>query len=101
MGQRTHRIAAALGAGFIASVAAFAPAASASSRVAVAGSVPSWARSAAAVGAPSPAASVQLTIFLAPRDRAGLAAFVRAVSTPGNRLYHRYLTGARYRAPVR
>ncbi len=48
--------------------------------------------SAASAGAVAASLRLHLTVALKPRDPAGLAAYARAVSTPGSPLYHVYLT---------
>ena len=60
----------------------------------VPGVAPSWATSAADRGMLADSAIIHARVYLASRDQAGLTAFVAAVSTPGNALYHQYLTPA-------
>jgi subtilase family serine protease len=56
------------------------------------GTHPAWATAGAARGATPAAATVPARVYLAGRDPARLAAYARAVSTPGNADYHHYLT---------
>lgn len=55
------------------------------------GGVPALAAGATSLGGLASTAPLRLTVVLAPRDPAGLAARATAVSTPGSPLYHRYL----------
>lgn len=57
--------------------------------------VPAGARAAGVLPA---SARLDVTVALAPRDPRALAAYARAVSTPGSGLYHRYLTVAQFAA---
>ena len=50
------------------------------------------------VGALSSATRMSVTVVLAPRDPAGLAAYATAVSTPGSSVFHQYLSVAQFRA---
>jgi subtilase family serine protease len=47
-------------------------------------------------GTVSPATRLRVTVTLKPRDPAALAAYARAVSTPGSSNYRRYLTPAEF-----
>src|ERR1700730_449324 len=55
------------------------------------GGVPSLAAGATSLGSLASTAPLRLTVVLAPRDPAGLAALATAVSTPGSPQYRRYL----------
>lgn len=72
----------------------------AGARVIVAGTHPRWAARSSELAGRSPAMTRTLTgrVYLASRNRAGLAAFAQAVSTPGNRLYRHFLTSAQLQA---
>jgi subtilase family serine protease len=48
------------------------------------------------VGAIAAGTRLHITIVLRPRDPAGLAAYARAVSTPGSSVYHDYLTPVQF-----
>ena len=61
------------------------------------GTHPAWATSARPVPAVT-TGTVNARIYLAGRDSAGLTVLATAVSTPGNALYHHYLTAAQVRA---
>jgi subtilase family serine protease len=63
-------------------------------RTAIAGSQPSWATPAALVGSRLLAGSVTAEVYLAPRDSAELATIATEVSTPGSKLYGKYLTNS-------
>jgi len=54
--------------------------------------------SAAAAGAMSASVRMHVTVVLRPRNPAALAAYARAVSTPGSAVYHAYLTPAQFAA---
>jgi subtilase family serine protease len=62
------------------------------------GSVPPWRAGERTLGAVAASSPLQLTVALAPRDPAGLAAYAAAVSTPGSPSYRDYLSVARFRA---
>ena len=66
-------------------------------RSAIAGTHPAWAVSAKRVAAVT-TGTVTARVYLAGHDRAGLASYAAAVSTPGNALYHHYLSPAQARA---
>jgi subtilase family serine protease len=86
----------ALAACAIATAAALAPVAAASSRgirVGVAPLVPAPTR---LLGILPQATKLQVTVALAPRDPAALAAFASAVSTPGSGVYRDYITPAQF-----
>jgi subtilase family serine protease len=68
---------------------------SGTARVQLPGAQPAWAVPRADRGPVSGHAAVTAQVYLAGRDPAGLAAYARAVSSPGSRSYHRYLTPAR------
>jgi subtilase family serine protease len=71
----------------------------ASRRSAIGGTRPAWAVMSARVDGPAAVAgTVTARIYLAGRDPAGLAAYAVAVSTPGDGLYHHYLTPAQVTA---
>ncbi|MEZ0091588.1 protease pro-enzyme activation domain-containing protein [Streptacidiphilus sp. EB129] len=80
-------------------------------RVTLPGGVPDWAGSAADRGPVADSAAVTAHVYLAGRDRAGLAALAHAVSDPRSSTYGQYLTAgqvqqrfgvtARQRAAVR
>jgi subtilase family serine protease len=65
-------------------------------RVALAGTLPGWAVSSAAVGPADPQAPIDARLYLADRDQAALTAYAQAVASPGSGLYHRYLTPAQF-----
>jgi len=67
-------------------------------RAAIAGTRPSWAVAANQVSRVAPAGPVHARVYLAGRDRAGLAAYAAAVSTPGRPQYRHFLTPAQARA---
>lgn len=60
------------------------------------GSTPFLAHGARAVGALAADVRLHLTVVLKGRDPAGLAAFARAVSTPGTSVYRDYLTPSQF-----
>ena len=62
------------------------------------GVAPSWATQSADRGVLAGNTEINARVYLASRDQAGLTAFVAAVSTPGNALYHHYLSPAATRA---
>jgi subtilase family serine protease len=64
----------------------------------VVGGVPSLSAGATSLGRLGSAAPLRLTVVLAPRDPAGLAALATAVSTPGSAQYHRYLSVGQFAA---
>jgi subtilase family serine protease len=59
----------------------------------LAGTTPAWASKAKIVSAARSSAPVSTQVYLA-GNKAGLAAYARAVSTPGNALYRHFLTPA-------
>ncbi len=68
-------------------------------RATIAGTLPSWATTTAHEAAPAVrTGTVNVDIYLAGRDEAGLVAYAQAVSSPGNALYRHYLTPAQVRA---
>src|ERR1700681_3880703 len=67
----------------------------ASRRSAIADTHPAWAVMSARFNGPGAArGAMTARVYLAGRDRAGLAAYATAVSTPGSALYRHYLTPA-------
>jgi subtilase family serine protease len=71
----------------------------ASRRSAIEGTHPTWAVMSARVDGPAAVGgAVTARVYLAGRDPAGLAAYAVAVSTPGDVLYHHYLTPAQVTA---
>jgi len=86
---------AALTGSFITATVASAGAASAS---AVAGTAPAWATASADRGQVAAGSAVTSTVYLAGKDQAGMTAYAQAVSTPGNALYHKFLTPAQFQA---
>jgi subtilase family serine protease len=78
--------------------AAVASASSAASPAIVVGTVPGWATASADQGAVAAGSPVTSTVYLASKDQAGMTAYAEAVSTPGNPLYHHYLSAGRFQA---
>lgn len=75
--------------------AATAASARSTPRVSIAGSHPQWASAKAKVSnAAVSGSAVTANVYLAAHNGAGLTAYAKAVSTPGNRLYGHYLTPA-------
>jgi subtilase family serine protease len=72
-------------------------ASAASSRSALAGSVPSWAKAANFKAASNPNAQVGFRVYLGLRDEAGAEAVARAVSDPRSAAYGKYLSPAAFR----
>ncbi|MBR7831119.1 S8/S53 family peptidase [Actinospica sp. MGRD01-02] len=64
----------------------------------IAGTAPSWATSSADRGAVASGTSVDSTVYLQSKDQSGMAAYAKAVATPGNALYHHYLSASQYQA---
>lgn len=62
------------------------------------GSAPPLASLARASGAVPASRRIHLTLVLKPRDPAALAAYARAVSTPGSSVYHAFLSPAQFAA---
>ncbi|MFF7372580.1 S53 family peptidase [Streptomyces tricolor] len=62
------------------------------------GTRPLWATAAADQGATPDSARVEARVYLAGRDRAGLAAYARAVSDPGSPQYGKYLSAEKAQA---
>jgi subtilase family serine protease len=83
--------AAALGVAGLAAIPATEAAHAAPQRQAIAGTQPSWA--ARSLG-PVTTGTVDVNIYVASRDAAGLAAYATAVSTPGRALYRHFLSAA-------
>ncbi|MGW0410223.1 S53 family peptidase [Streptomyces collinus] len=86
-------IAGALALGIPAAHAADTPA-----RDALAGTKPAWATAKADKGATADSARVNARVYLAGRDRAGLAAYAKAVSDPGSPLYGKFLSAKKAQA---
>jgi subtilase family serine protease len=86
-----------------AGVAAPGTPASASNRIAVAGSHATWASAPNRVSAAAGAQKITFRVYLRPRDEAGAQAMARAVATPGSPAYRHFLSPAqvrqRYAAP--
>ncbi|HET9729831.1 MAG TPA: S53 family peptidase [Acidimicrobiia bacterium] len=78
--------------------AAWSSASSASNRVAIRGSVPSWAQPGNRVGAVDQGTDLVVRVYLRGADPAGLEAIARAVSNPKSPSYRHYLTPAQVRA---
>ena len=75
--------------------AATAASAGSTPRVSIAGSHPQWASAKAKVSnAAVSSSAVTANVYLAAHNGAGLIAYAKAVSTPGNRLYGHYLSPA-------
>jgi subtilase family serine protease len=66
-------------------------------RVALAGSVPAWAKSSALKGSVSGGSSVGFRVYLGWRNESAVKALARAVSNPSSRSYGRYLTPQQFR----
>jgi subtilase family serine protease len=62
------------------------------------GSVPSWATAAHRVGASKAGTKVDFRVYLAPRGGDAAARYALAASTPGNRLYGKFLTPRQFNA---
>ncbi|MFG2358553.1 protease pro-enzyme activation domain-containing protein [Streptomyces sp. NPDC048521] len=67
-------------------------------RDALTGTKPAWATATADRGATSNSAQVKARVYLAGRDRAGLAAYAKAVSDPSSPLYGKYLSAKKAQA---
>jgi subtilase family serine protease len=80
----------------LAGLAAASSASAAQGRAAIAGTHPAWAQGApgASPATTAPSSAVNLRVYLAGQDPAGLAAYAKDVSTPGSALYSQYLTPA-------
>jgi subtilase family serine protease len=78
--------------------ATVATASSAASPATVAGTAPDWATASADRGAVAAGSSVTSTVYLASKDQAGMAAYAEAVATPGNALYHHFLSASQFQA---
>ena len=76
----------------------FATTAHASGTVAIASDIPAQVPAGTLVGPTAAGNSLTIVLTLPSRDAAGLAAFVRAVSTPGNAQFRHYLTPAQFAA---
>lgn len=68
-----------------------------SSRAVLAGSRPQWAAGAATAAAPR-SKQVQARVYIAPRNKTALEAFIKAVSDPASSSYRHYLSTAQYQA---
>ena len=66
-------------------------------RVALAGSVPAWAKSSALKGAASGSSSVGFRVYLGWRNEGAVTALAKAVSNPSSRSYGHYLTPQQFR----
>jgi subtilase family serine protease len=86
-------IAGALALGIPAAHAADTPA-----RDSLVGTKPAWATAKADKGATADTAQVTARVYLAGRDRAGLAAYAKAVSDPSSPLYGKYLSAKKVQA---
>ena len=62
------------------------------------GSIPSWANAQHHVGSVDPSTDVGFRVYLGWRDPAGAEALAKAVSTPGNSQYGKYVTPAQFRS---
>ncbi|HTJ72818.1 MAG TPA: S53 family peptidase [Actinospica sp.] len=89
---------AALTGSFVTASVASATTGAAAAPAGVAGTAPTWATSSADRGAVAAGSSVTSTVYLAGRDQAGMQAYAAAVSTPGNALYHQYLSTSQFQA---
>lgn len=79
-------------------VTATAAAAGAASAASIAGTAPAWATASADRGQTAAGTAVTSTVYLAGKDQAGMTAYAEAVSTPGNALYHKFLTPAQFQS---
>jgi subtilase family serine protease len=87
------------GAVVLGGIACTGTAAAAARRAPIAGTHPSWAVSAHAKPAGAvTSGAVNLRVYLAGQDPAGLAAYAKAVSDPGSAMYGDYLSAAQVRA---
>jgi subtilase family serine protease len=77
--------------------ASAAPAAAASGRTTLPGSIPAWANAGHFAGAASPTDNVGFRVYLGWSDPAAAEALAQAVSTPGNASYGKYVTPAQFR----
>jgi subtilase family serine protease len=103
MSQRNRRYRAALitaaAAALATGVLALAvPAQASATRVAIAGTEPTWADASTNTSQQVTSGTVTARVYLAGQDPAGLASYATAVSTPGNALYGHYLTPAQVMA---
>ncbi|MFF7973909.1 protease pro-enzyme activation domain-containing protein [Streptomyces sp. NPDC007905] len=64
----------------------------------LAGTKPAWATAKADKGATADSAPVKARVYLAGRDKAGLAAYAKAVSDPSSPLYGKYLSAKKAQA---
>jgi len=83
-------------AGALAAAVTVNPAAAASTGGVRVGSVPLLPAASRAIGPLADGTRLHVTVALAPRDPAALAAFASAVSTPGSDLYRDYITPAQF-----
>jgi subtilase family serine protease len=67
-------------------------------RAALSGTKPAWATAKADKGAASNGAAVNLRVYLAGRDAAGLAAYAKAVADPSSASYGKYLSAKQAQA---
>src|SRR4051794_23882771 len=72
--------------------------AQANDRSPVAGTKPAWAKASADRGRTDSGQNVDAKVWLSGRDPKGLDAYARAVSTPGNALYRKFLTPQQFNA---
>jgi len=77
-----------------ATATAQAAAAASPARSVIAATHPSWATPQSLVSSRLTSGTVTADVYLAPRNAAALDSIATAVSTPGNALYHHYLTNA-------
>lgn len=64
----------------------------------IAGTQPAWATASADRGTVAAGTPVSTTVYLADRDRSGLAAYASAVVDPASAAYHRFLTPKQFQA---
>ncbi len=91
-------LSAALAGAFTLADSAPASAATPPAAVAVPGTHPAWATTAADRGSLAAKTEVTATVYLAGRDQSGMAAYAAAVADPRNAHYRAYLTPDRFRA---
>ena len=89
---------AALAGTFVAAGTADAASTAGPASVTYGGMQPAWATASADRGQVASGTAVTSTIYLSAKDQAGMEAYAEAVSTPGNALYHQYLSTAQYQA---
>ncbi len=69
-----------------------------SARAELAGTHPAWAVRARLLAAPDAGSTITARVYLAGRDRAGLASYAAAVSNPSSSAYRKFLTARQERA---